>query len=240
MVETDKQIFRQTQLIIFLIGISEDRLDYVNFEMEKVIDILKKEAENNSDKDIKINLFNFSDGGKWLYKEPIDVEECIWRGIANSRHISFVSAFANLNDKLSRNHGFLSTQTHLVPLIILIGDDVPSDNYQPQLHLLKHNRWFCNAAKFAIGDNYNQEIMVDFSGNEETVISFRILKNSLPKMMFHPYWSDEIMEAPASENPINLDDCDECVNTGNEKTIEDKYDFDAIDSVDTQKFDDYW
>jgi hypothetical protein len=237
MLLTGEPKLKRTQLVIFLVGISEDRLDYINFEMGKVIDFLKKEAENNPDTDIEINLFNFSDGGKWLYKEPIAVQECIWRGIANARHISFVSAFANLNDKLSIRNGFIPTKNCFAPIIILIADDVPTDNYQPQLKLLRQNQWFRCAMKFAIGDKYNQELMADYTGNKEAVNSFRILKKFLPKMMFHPHWSDEIMEAPVSENPISLDDCDECVATGNEDTIEDKYKY---NDVDTQTFDDDW
>lgn len=59
------------------------------------------------------------------------------------------------------------------PAIFLMSDGEPTDNYKHGLDKLKQNNWFKKAIKVAvaIGDDANKNVLADFTGNIEAVIT---------------------------------------------------------------------
>jgi hypothetical protein len=58
------------------------------------------------------------------------------------------------------------------PVIILLSDGGPTDDYGKELNALKGNNWFKAAIKIAIaiGEDANQEVLKEFTGNDECVL----------------------------------------------------------------------
>jgi len=78
-----------------------------------------------------------------------------------------------LNDKLSRS-AFMSDATgSFAPAIFLLSDGEPTDDYKRGLNKLKQNNWFKKAIKVAvaIGEDANTDVLADFTGNMEAVIT---------------------------------------------------------------------
>ena len=70
------------------------------------------------------------------------------------------------------------------PVIILLSDGEPTDNYQEGLSVLQNNNWFKNAIKIAIaiGDDANKEVLKEFTGSIERVITVHTI-DALKKMI---------------------------------------------------------
>ena len=83
-------------------------------------------------------------------------------------------AFKMLEEKLHRNSGFMNRPSGFyAPIIILITDGEPTDDYKPYLAKLYENNWFKAAVKIslAIGNEVNDSILAEFTGHKEAIIN---------------------------------------------------------------------
>lgn len=82
-------------------------------------------------------------------------------------------AFNELNKRLSRN-GFLDSPTgNFAPVLFLMSDGQPTDEYHKALENLRENRWFKVAIRvaIAIGDDADKDILEEFTGSSELVLT---------------------------------------------------------------------
>ena len=82
------------------------------------------------------------------------------------------AAFKELNHKLSRKEFMNKPSLSSAPVIFLMSDGVPSDDWQEGLNLLKQNSWYKYGLKIAvgIGSNPNMDVLREFTGREELAI----------------------------------------------------------------------
>ena len=78
-----------------------------------------------------------------------------------------------LNEKLSRKAFMGDVAGSFAPAIFLLSDGEPTDDYQHELKNLKENNWFKKAIKVAvaIGEDANKDVLAEFTGNKEAVIT---------------------------------------------------------------------
>ena len=116
----------------------------------------------------------FSSGTEWMYSSPIESENFQWRDLEAGGLTSLGEACKELDSKLSRTNGFMAEATgSFAPAIILMSDGEPTDNYKHYLDKLKENNWFKAAIKvaIAIGEESNNNILAEFTGNSEAVLT---------------------------------------------------------------------
>ena len=67
------------------------------------------------------------------------------------------------------------------PIIILISDGEPNDDWQSALKKLKKRGWFNAATKFAVavGAEASRPVLAEFTGTMEAVIDTEIIRQSL-------------------------------------------------------------
>jgi uncharacterized protein YegL len=77
-----------------------------------------------------------------------------------------------LNEKLSRKAFMASASGSYAPVIFLLSDGNPTDEWDSGLGLLKQNKWFQVAGKvaLAIGSDASDEVLEQFTGSDETVL----------------------------------------------------------------------
>ncbi len=58
------------------------------------------------------------------------------------------------------------------PVLFLMSDGEPTDDYRSGIEVLKHNNWFKAAIKVAIGigNDANRSMLAEFTGSDESVI----------------------------------------------------------------------
>lgn len=169
---------RRTMTLFFLIDTSGsmegNKIGAVNDAVVNVLPILNDISETNPDAEIKVAALEFSSGVNWLYDEPKSASDFKWQDVTASGLTSLGEACSELAAKLSRNGGFMqSASGSFAPAIILLSDGGPTDNYEAGLAKLQSNNWFKSAIKIAIaiGDDADKEVLKQFTGNSEAVIT---------------------------------------------------------------------
>ena len=170
---------RRVMPLIFLVDTSGSmqgaKIASLNTAVREALNDVGEISKNNSDAQIKIAALEFSSGVQWMYPQPQDSESFNWQDLQAGGLTSLGAAYDELNNKLSKSHGFMAEPTgSRAPAIILLTDGQPTDDYKHPLDKLKGNPWFKTGVKvaIAIGDeDTNVDILAEFTGNKEAVIT---------------------------------------------------------------------
>lgn len=181
MVMLDKvEIPRKMCAVIFLLDTSGSMsgapIGAVNAAIENVLPELITMNETNSDNEIQVALLTFDSEAQWIAGGDglISPEELknSWQDL-NADGLTFMgAAFNALNEKLSVSHGFMKHASGAVaPVLFLLSDGEPNDDYQAGLQKLKANNWYQVAVRVAVGyGDSNDDVLREFTGNRETVL----------------------------------------------------------------------
>jgi uncharacterized protein YegL len=145
----------------------------LNQAIEDVIPEIKQISNENADALIKIAALEFSIGAKWLTPQPLEVDGYAWNHLNADGQTDLGAACRELNAKLSREAFMSDAAGSFAPAILLFSDGEPTDDWQKPLGELKNNNWFKKAIKaaIAIGDDANKDVLKEFTGNIETVLT---------------------------------------------------------------------
>lgn len=174
----NESIPRRKMTLFFVIDTSGSmlgsKIGSVNDAIENVLPMIGEISDENPDAEINVAALEFSTGTNWLYDEPKDAKEFIWQKVQASGLTSLGEACRELNQKLSRNGGFMSSPSGcFAPAIILLSDGGPTDDFESGLNTLKGNNWYKSAIKIAIaiGDDADKDVLKQFTGSSEAVIT---------------------------------------------------------------------
>lgn len=185
----NESIPRRKMTLFFVIDTSGSmagsKIGSVNDAIENVLPIIGEISDENPDAEINVAALEFSTGTRWLYDESKEAKEFIWQKVEADGLTSLGEACEELNKKLSRNGGFMSSPSGcFAPAIILLSDGGPTDNFEGGLKSLQGNSWYKNAIKIAIaiGDDADKEVLKQFTGSSEAVITVHNI-DALKKMI---------------------------------------------------------
>lgn len=171
------EVPRRTMVLFFVVdtsgSMSGSKIGTVNSAIEEIVPELKDISETNADAQIKVATLAFSTGARWIDSAPVAAENFRWNYLDANGVTDLGEACRQLNDKLSRN-AFMSDATgSFAPAIFIMSDGEPTDNYRRGLDILKQNNWFKKAIKvaIAIGEDANKQVLAEFTGNSEAVIT---------------------------------------------------------------------
>lgn len=167
-------VSRKSLVIFFLIDTSGSmkgtKMGELNTVMEELIPEIRRVGE--ADTEVKIAVLTFSTGVKWMYAEPIAIEEFEWQRLTASGVTSMGEAFKELSMRMSRNSFLNSPSLSFAPVIFLMTDGYPSDDYKEGLEALASNSWYKFGLKAAlgIGNEANDDMLAEFTGSKDTVV----------------------------------------------------------------------
>ena len=167
-------VSRKSLVIFFLIDTSGSmkgkKMGELNTVMEELIPEIRRVGE--ADTEVKVAVLTFSTDVRWMYSAPIPIEEFEWARLRASGVTSLGAAFKELSLRMSRN-GFLNSPSlSFAPVIFLMTDGYPSDDYKAGLEELKSNSWYKFGLKAAlgIGQEANDDVLAEFTGSPDTVV----------------------------------------------------------------------
>lgn len=169
---------RKVMTLFYLIDTSGSmggsRIGTVNAAMEECIPLLKEVAAANDDAEIKVAILQFSSGCSWVTPVfgPVGLDDIIWNDLQAGGMTEFGGALLELDKKLSRNE-YLNSQTGAyAPVILLLSDGGPTDNWEVGLNKIKENNWFKHAIKIAIDieSGSDRSVLAQFTGNPEAIL----------------------------------------------------------------------
>ena len=96
------------------------------------------------------------------------------------------AAFSELESKLSRSAFLASSTGAYAPVIILLSDGCPTDEWEKGLEKLKYNNWYKAATKIAIAvDDGDTSVLSAFTGTTESVLQVNSNRDDLKKLCVH-------------------------------------------------------
>ncbi len=167
-------VSRKSLVIFFLIDTSGSmrgtKMGELNTVMEELIPEIRKVGE--ADTEVKVAVLTFSTDVKWMYAEPIAIEDFEWTRLSASGVTSMGAAFKELSSRMSRNSFLNSPSLSFAPVMFLMTDGYPSDEYKEGLEALSKNSWYKFGLKAAlgIGNEANDDMLAEFTGSKDTVV----------------------------------------------------------------------
>ena len=170
------QIARKTMVLFFLVDTSGsmygEKMGALNDAIRETVPDLKDLSQSNPDAAIKIAVMQFDTNVRWLYPQPIDSEQFRWNDLQAGGLTELGAALLELNGKLSKTQFMQEAAGSYAPVLILLSDGGPTDNFDSALEVIKKNAWFKHAIKIAIaiGNDADKNVLAQFTGNSESVI----------------------------------------------------------------------
>lgn len=169
---------RRVMTLFYLVdtsgSMSGSRIGTVNAAMEECIPLLKEVAQANDDAEIKVAILQFSSGCSWVTPSsgPVGLEDLIWNDLNAGGLTEFGGALLELDKKLSRNEYLKSQTGAYAPVILLLSDGGPTDNWNNALEQIKQNNWYKHAIKIAIDIESGSDrfVLEQFTGNPEAIL----------------------------------------------------------------------
>ena len=189
-------IARRNLVLFYLIDVSGSmdgsKIGTVNTIMEEVIPEIRDVG--GADSEVKVAVMTFGSDCNWMYPEPISVEDFRWQAIHAGGLTSLGGACKELNKKLSRNEFLKTPSLSFAPVIFLLTDGDPTDDYEKGINDLKNNKWFKNGLKVAvgIGQDANKTVLEQFTGTSEAVLMVNNGKALADMIKFISVTSSEI------------------------------------------------
>ena len=150
-----------------------DRIEE-NTEASKNIAKLKVISKENADAEIKVCVLNFATKAKWVTAAPVSVEDEAyrWEYVEAGGTTALGDACRELNEALSTKTFMKEVSGSYAPVLFLMSDGEPTDDYRSGIEVLKRNNWFKAAIKVAIGigNDANKSMLAEFTGSDESVI----------------------------------------------------------------------
>lgn len=186
---------RRVMTLFLLIDISgsmsvNGNIGKVNSAIEEMIPLLKEVSDENADAEIKIAVLAFSSGCRWITHDisgqsgAESLESFFWNDMEAGGLTDMGAAFSELESKLSRSAFLASSTGAYAPVIILLSDGCPTDEWEKGLEKLKHNNWYKAATKIAIAvDDGDTSVLSAFTGTTESVLQVNSNRDDLKKLL---------------------------------------------------------
>lgn len=159
------------------------KIGTVNTTMRELLPELAGAGE--ADAEVKIAVLTFSSGCSWMTPAPMAPEKIVWNDLEANGLTDLGTACIELSKKMSRNEFLSSLGSTFAPIVILLSDGDPTDNYKSGLETLWKNKWFKNAMRLAlpIGKDINIDVLAEFTGHKEAVLKPITNAAELKKML---------------------------------------------------------
>jgi uncharacterized protein YegL len=146
------------------------KIGELNTVMEELIPEIRRVGE--ADTDVKVAVLTFGTQVRWMYSQPISIEDFEWARLRADGVTSMGEAFKELSARMSRNSFLNSPSLSFAPVIFLMTDGYPSDDYKTTLKELQANSWFKFGLKAAlgIGQEANDDMLAEFTGSPDNVV----------------------------------------------------------------------
>lgn len=161
--------------IIYVIDTSDSmgangKIQSVNNAMHELEYSLKEEAKNNPTAQVNIRIITFGgQSAKWYLSQKTPVETFYYHDINTVNGMTPLgSAFGLLCDTLDSSH---VPNRSLRPIIVLLSDGFPTDDYENNLNRLLNLPWGKKAIKvaIAIGRSADKNILSSFTTDSSLV-----------------------------------------------------------------------
>ncbi len=180
-----------------------EKIGTVNHAIQSTIPDMIEAANNNPNAQLLIRTLKFSTGASWVTSNPVNVEDFTWDDLDAGGVTDLGKAFDMLTAQLTIPP---MSDRALPPVIVLLSDGQPTDNYKKSLDKLLHLPWGKKAVRIAIsiGQDADDSVLTEFTGNRELVLQANN-PQALVKMIKWASTAASLVSAPASRAQTDSD-----------------------------------
>jgi len=183
---------------------SNGKIQSLNTAIREAIPHMQSVAEENPNARVLVRALKFANGAQWHIADPVPVADFRWSDLSADGQTDMGKALSMVADQLKIPP---MTDRALPPVLVLISDGQPTDDFERGLKALLAQPWGKKAVRIAIaiGDDVDLDVLQTFMGNAE----FKPLQANNPEALVRQIrWvSTAVLQAasaPASQTTVNL------------------------------------
>jgi uncharacterized protein YegL len=150
-------------------SMSGEKIGSVNHAIQSTIPEMVDAAKNNPNAQLLSRTLKFSTGASWVTAAPVKVDDFAWDDLQAGGVTDLGKAFDLLAAQLTIPP---MTDRALPPVLVLLSDGQPTDDYKKSLDKLLRLPWGKKAVRIAIsiGQDADDTVLHEFTGNRELVL----------------------------------------------------------------------
>ncbi|WP_189968294.1 tellurium resistance protein [Streptomyces avidinii] len=143
-----------------------EKIGQLNYAIREAVPEMLSVAQDNPAAQLLLRTMTFSTTARWHHKDPVPVEQFTWQDVQ-------VDGMTNLGEALQLAARELDTppmpQRALKPVLALVSDGVPTDDWKAGLRAVDATPWGRKAVRvaIAIGADADRNVLQEFLGNPE-------------------------------------------------------------------------
>jgi uncharacterized protein YegL len=146
-----------------------EKIGTLNYAIQDAIQPMRDAANANPGAELLIRVLKFSTGAQWLNPRAEKIDDFEWIPLEANGMTDMGKAFSLLSDELRIPP---MPERALQPVLVLLSDGQPTDDYEDSLNKLLSLPWGKKAIKVAIsiGDDAVLEVLSKFTKSTEYVL----------------------------------------------------------------------
>jgi uncharacterized protein YegL len=144
----------------------DGKIQSLNTAIKEAIPHMQDVADENPNAQVLVRAVRFSDGAQWHVSQPTDIADFKWENLDAGGVTDMGRAMTIVADQLKIPP---MTDRALPPVLVLISDGQPTDDFSGGLQALMNEPWGRKAVRvaIAIGEDADQEVLNKFIANPE-------------------------------------------------------------------------
>jgi uncharacterized protein YegL len=142
------------------------KIQSLNTAIKEALPAMRKVADENPNATVLVRALKFSNGAEWVNKDPVSVEDFRWFDLEAEGVTDMGKALLMVADELKIPP---MTSRALPPVLVLISDGQPTDDFESGLQKLMDQNWGKKAVRIAIaiGSDADNDVLQKFIGISE-------------------------------------------------------------------------
>ena len=142
------------------------KIQALNTAIREAIPHMRRVAKDNPNAQVLVRAVRFSDGAYWHIAQPVPVEQFEWVDLQAKGVTDMGKALELVAEQLTMPP---MPERGLPPVLVLISDGLPTDDFAAGLNALLDLPWGKKAVRIAIaiGEDANLEVLQRFINNSE-------------------------------------------------------------------------
>ncbi|HEY0544278.1 MAG TPA: VWA domain-containing protein [Pyrinomonadaceae bacterium] len=144
----------------------DGKIQSLNTAIKEAIPNMQTVADENPNAQVLVRAIKFSSGAQWHVSQPTEVADFRWEDLTAEGVTDMGKALTMVAEQLRIPP---MTERALPPVLVLISDGQPTDDYASGLKALMGEPWGRKAVRIAIaiGEDADTEVLQKFIGNPE-------------------------------------------------------------------------
>jgi uncharacterized protein YegL len=177
----------------------DGKIQALNTAIREALPFMRSVADENPNAEVLVRALAFADGARWQVSQPTPVNDFKWTDLQTSGLTDMGRALRMVAEQLRMPP---MTDRALPPVLVLISDGQPTDDFTGGLAALMQQPWGKKAVRIAIaiGEDADTEVLQRFIGHAELK---PLQANNPETLVRHIKWVSTVVlksaSAPASQ-----------------------------------------